>query len=86
MINFAVTGGGALASGSVANTYQGYADKINTKEGFNVLSFMSSHDETLTVAMRTQCFTMRLHSSFSRAEFRFSTVTKPPSSLSRRCI
>jgi hypothetical protein len=27
--------------------------------------------------MRTQCFTMRLHSSFSRAEFRFSTVTKP---------
>lgn len=48
MINFAVTGGGALASGSVANTYQGYADKINTKEGFNVLSFMSSHDETLT--------------------------------------
>lgn len=48
MINFAVTGGGALASGSVANTYQGYADQINTKEGFNVLSFMSSHDETLT--------------------------------------
>ena len=48
MINFAVTGGGALASGSVASTYQGYADQINTKEGFNVLSFMSSHDETLT--------------------------------------
>lgn len=48
MINFSVTGGGALASGSVANTYQGYADQINTKEGFNVLSFMSSHDETLT--------------------------------------
>ena len=48
MINFSITGGGALASGSVANTYQGYADQINTKEGFNVLSFMSSHDETLT--------------------------------------
>lgn len=48
MINFGITGGGALASGSVANTYQGYADQINSKEGFNVLSFMSSHDETLT--------------------------------------
>lgn len=48
MINFGITGGGALASGAVANTYQGYADQINTKEGFNVLSFMSSHDETLT--------------------------------------
>lgn len=48
MINFSITGGGALASGSVADTYQGYADQINTKEGFNVLSFMSSHDETLT--------------------------------------
>ena len=34
MINFAVTGGGALASGSVASTYQGYADKINTREGY----------------------------------------------------
>ena len=48
MINFATCGGGALASGTVANTYQGYADQINTKEGFNVLSFISSHDETLT--------------------------------------
>lgn len=48
MINFSVTGGGALASGSVAGTYQGYADQINSREGFNVLSFMSSHDETLT--------------------------------------
>ena len=48
MINFSTCGAGSLASGSVANTYQGYADQINTKEGFNVLSFMSSHDELLT--------------------------------------
>ena len=48
MINFSTCGGGAIASGSVANTYQGYADQINSKEGFNVLSFISSHDEVLT--------------------------------------
>lgn len=48
MINFSTCGAGSLASGSVANTYQGYADAINTKEGFNALSFISSHDELLT--------------------------------------
>lgn len=48
MINFSTCGGGALASSSVANVYQGYADQINTKEGFNALSFISSHDEVLT--------------------------------------
>lgn len=48
MINFSTCGAGSLASGSVANTYQGYADAINSKEGFNALSFISSHDELLT--------------------------------------
>ncbi len=47
MINFSTCGGGSLASSNVANVYQGYADSINTKDGFNVLSFISSHDETL---------------------------------------
>ena len=85
MINFAVTGGGALASGSVANTYQGYADQINTKEGFNVLSFMSSHDETLT---RGDENTML----YNAAAFLLLPggiqifYGDQPSSLSRRCI
>ncbi|MGN1112522.1 MAG: starch-binding protein, partial [Acutalibacteraceae bacterium] len=48
MINFSTCGGGTLASSNVANLYQGYADAINTKEGFNALSFISSHDELLT--------------------------------------
>lgn len=48
MINFSTCGAGSLASGNVANLYQGYADAINTKEGFNALSFISSHDELLT--------------------------------------
>lgn len=47
LINFSTCGGGALASSSVANVYQGYADKINTNDNFNVLSFISSHDEVL---------------------------------------
>lgn len=48
MINFATCGAGSLASGKVADTYQGYADSINSQDGFNQLSFISSHDELLT--------------------------------------
>ncbi|MCH5297241.1 MAG: starch-binding protein [Ruminococcus sp.] len=48
MINFDTCGAGSLASGNVANLYQGYADAINSKDGFNQLSFISSHDELLT--------------------------------------
>ena len=48
MINFSTWGAGVLASSTVAGTYQGYADTINTKEGFNALSFISSHDALLT--------------------------------------
>ena len=48
MINFETQGGGLLASGKVADTYQRYADKINTDPDFNVLSYISSHDSTLT--------------------------------------
>ncbi|MCQ2514772.1 MAG: alpha-amylase family glycosyl hydrolase [Ruminococcus sp.] len=47
MINFSTCGAGALASSGIANVYQDYADKINTQEGFNGLSFISSHDELL---------------------------------------
>lgn len=47
LINFSTCGGGSLASSGVANLYQGYADKINTNDNFNVLSFISSHDEVL---------------------------------------
>ena len=48
MINFETWGAGVLASSRVAGLYQGYADAINTKEDFNVLSFISSHDALLT--------------------------------------
>ena len=47
MINFSTCGAGELGSSKIADVYQGYADSINTKEGFNALSFISSHDETL---------------------------------------
>ena len=47
MINFETTGGGLLDLGVVGGVYQSYADKINTKDGFNALSYMSSHDTTL---------------------------------------
>ncbi len=47
MINFETTGAGLLASGKIADVYQGYADKINSDPGFNVLSYVSSHDSTL---------------------------------------
>ena len=47
MINFDTTGGGVLGIGSVAGKYEDYAAAINTKDDFNVLSYMSSHDSTL---------------------------------------
>ncbi len=47
LINFSTCGGGALSSSSIASLYQGYADSINTRDDFNVLSFISSHDELL---------------------------------------
>ncbi len=47
MINFDTTGGGVLSTGTVAGKYEGYAAAINDTEGFNVLSYMSSHDSTL---------------------------------------
>ena len=47
MINFETQGGGLLAAGQVASTYQRYADAINSDPDFNVLSYVSSHDSTL---------------------------------------
>ena len=47
MINFDTCGGGALASGGLAGKYSDYAGAINTKDDFNALSFLSSHDEVL---------------------------------------
>lgn len=47
LINFSTCGAGSLASSSVGSLYQGYADSINTNDKFNVLSFISSHDEVL---------------------------------------
>ncbi|MBQ0097990.1 MAG: starch-binding protein, partial [Oscillospiraceae bacterium] len=47
-INFSFTGGGGVPnSSSINNTYSEYANKINTKDGFNVLTYISSHDTTL---------------------------------------
>ncbi|MBD5135454.1 MAG: starch-binding protein [Lachnospiraceae bacterium] len=48
MINFETWGGGVLASGVVEGTYDRYASEINTKDDFNALSFISSHDAILT--------------------------------------
>ena len=47
MINFDTTGAGVLSSGTVAGKYEDYAGAINTQEGFNVLSYISSHDSVL---------------------------------------
>ncbi len=47
MINFSMSGGGSLAAATLADVYQGYADQINSKDDFNALTFISSHDETL---------------------------------------
>ncbi len=47
MINFDTTGGGQLAIGKVAGIYEYYAKSVNNTEGFNILSYMSSHDTTI---------------------------------------
>lgn len=47
MINFETTGGGLLAGSTISGIYQRYADTINSKDDFNVLSYISSHDSTL---------------------------------------
>ena len=47
MINFDMTGGGPLAKNSVSGKYNDYAKAINNDDSFNVLTFISSHDETL---------------------------------------
>ena len=47
MINFDTCGGGALSSDKLAGKYQDYAGAINTRDDFNGLSFLSSHDEVL---------------------------------------
>lgn len=46
MINFE-NGGGVPALNSIANTYQTYADTINTNDSFNVMTYISSHDDTM---------------------------------------
>ena len=46
MINF-TQGGGVPELTKIASTYQDYADKINTNDNFNVLTYISSHDDTL---------------------------------------
>lgn len=48
MLNFSTLGGGLVAQGAVKNTYNSFASSINTDDSFNALSFMSSHDSTLT--------------------------------------
>ena len=47
MINFDTTGAGVLSLGTVAGKYEDYAGAINTKDDFNVLSYISSHDSVL---------------------------------------
>ena len=47
LINFSTQGGGLLAKERVADTYQGFADSINSDPDFNVLSYISSHDSVL---------------------------------------
>lgn len=47
-INFSFTGGGGVPnSGSINNTYNDYANKINNDSSFNMLSYISSHDTAL---------------------------------------
>lgn len=54
MINFETQGGGLLANGRVQGTYNNYAKSINTNDKFNALSYLSSHDSTLTRGNLTQ--------------------------------
>ena len=53
LINFSTCDGGSLASGSLDGTYSGYDSKINSDPDFNVLSFMSSHDENIMSAKKS---------------------------------
>lgn len=48
MINFDTWGGGVLSPGTVSGKYSDYAAAVNTKDDFNILSFISSHDAMLT--------------------------------------
>lgn len=48
MINFDTWGGGVLSLGTVSGKYSDYAAAVNTKDDFNILSFISSHDAMLT--------------------------------------
>ncbi|MBR3971573.1 MAG: starch-binding protein [Ruminococcus sp.] len=54
MINFSFSGSstgsncnGVPGASSINNTYSDYANKINTKDNFNVLTYISSHDTGL---------------------------------------
>lgn len=48
MINFSMGGGGgAPGVNNINNTYSDYANKINTNDKFNVLTYISSHDTAL---------------------------------------
>lgn len=46
MINFE-NGGGLPKLDKLADKYQEYADQINTNDNFNVLTYISSHDDTM---------------------------------------
>lgn len=48
MINFETQGGGLLSSDRIKSVYNGYATSINSNDKFNQLSYLSSHDSTLT--------------------------------------
>ena len=47
MINFDFSGSGVPGISSINGTYQRYADTINNQEGFNALTYISSHDSNL---------------------------------------
>lgn len=47
-INFSFTGGGGVPStGNINNVYKDYANRINTNDKFNALTYISSHDTAL---------------------------------------
>lgn len=48
MINFETQGGGLLSSDRIKGVYNNYATSINSNDKFNQLSYISSHDSTLT--------------------------------------
>lgn len=47
MINFSFSGSGVPSVSSINGTYQDYASQINSKENFNALTYISSHDTNL---------------------------------------